>query len=239
MTTTQPTIQNVQLGQVVIVTQSGKAPVTANVTHVTKSGQFKTCKTGEARFKARQWGDFADEIGVKSHNSRYARLVVLHTDEKFNQLTADHASREAAKLEEQNARQAAEAARQADWAAKVAAVRSSVPLYKVQLTTLPDGSRLHTYTFDTRMQTYTAKNDDGSEQLVTEDAGWLWVVIACKDVEELDYAADSGVVKVKKVEAAITFRNERSSAFSSCSTENHATEEDAIYDSLTYAYHRY
>lgn len=237
MTTTQPIIQNAQLGQVVIVTQSDRAPVTANVTHVTKSGQFKTCKTGDARFKPAKWSGYADELGVGKYNSRHARQVQLHTDEKFAELVRKHEEREAEKAAQRAARDEAEAARQAEWQQKVDHIRSIVPLYKVQLTMLPDGSRLHTYTFDARPITFTTKDDNGIEQTLTEDAGWVWVVIACKDTEEYDWKAD-GNEKVKKVETATTFRTARSSSFSSVSTDRYATEEEAIYQSLTYAYYK-
>ena len=228
-----------KVGDQVTVLDRNEAPVVATVTYTTPSGQFKTDATGDRRFKAGKWNSVAEEIGAPKWAS-YSTSIYTYTEADFAERLASHQAHESAAAERNRERELKHAERERQLQAQRDEMRRIIPdINQLEIGTaspLPDGSRMYQHLFPSRPRERVVVDDDKTEHTVIEDAGWIWVLISCKTIEDRDWRND-GEMKTE-IEAAVSYRAVRGGSFGSCSTCRYATEEEAVYDALHLAYVR-
>lgn len=224
-----------QLGDKVIVVQQNNQVQVTDIVHRTKSGQFKL--RGDDRRWKMAWNGSMQEFGTASHTSIWRRSSVYiypHSSEKLAEVQAEVERRIKDDADERAEKRRRRDQREQERQQQIAHMRLLVPdIDGIEASTqspLPDGTRVYQHTFLSRP--YTTKDDSG--QPITADRGWVWVIITCKDVEDCDWQQQR---KVPKVQLGMSYRTARSSSFSSVSTSEHDTEEDAVYEGLRFAYH--
>lgn len=222
-----------KVGDAMILTKGyGGKPVTTNVDKVTPKGWLRLWVPANpgyfATFKA-DWRNEYTETGVAKHNAKWT--AVAYSDEKSAELIAKHEERLAEKARKEAEVKAYEEARNNRLAEELAAVKAACGgnVYsRVRGRADEDGYSLVWLALPVKPELVERKGN----------AEHVWVKLV--EVEETDYKASRMTgeeVKVKMVEAYLTYANKRNGSLPSCSSSKSATEEEALWNAARYCYH--
>ena len=209
------------VGQEIIIKLKGWAPAVVKVTHVTKSGQFKTDATGDDRYVHR-YGCEAKKFGT--HYGSDKTIKIYPNDPAvLEKLQKEWAAHVEAQNDEDDRKKAAWVERERLYHEQLDTVRRYFPLGEIEKSKImmPDGSRAY------HISMHWTPGTDG--------LSWIWLMIFCKDGEDIDWDSPT-YAKKKVVLSSATYRSTRNAGFPAMGTEHHNTEADAIYSALAFAY---
>lgn len=208
-----------------IIVAEGSAVSVTTVRDVTKTGQFYL--EGDRR----RWKMCMSSRAARV-DSRYNKSdieVYPYSDDKLKEVEQVVTARKAAHDAKRAEKEAARERRENEVRLQTEHVQSLIAFDTIPVERLPDGSRIYRHTFTSRIQ--PAPTDDAPE--ATVEAGWVFVVITCREIEGRDWDTN---LPVTMIESAFTYLTERHGSFSSAGSERYSCEEAAVAEALRYTY---
>lgn len=203
-----------QVGEKVIVTKKwGEEPSITFVTKVTKTGRFRVDGFDVMFMPMSSIGEANAYAGMSSYSMQAAR-VYEYSVHRFDQLRQRAAEVAAQKDEARRERAAEIERRRQEEAGQLAETETVVKFSDFSKHTLPDGSRLY----------------QGDVPLRKDEAyrKYLFVMIRCMDSDPSMWFDDND-----KIEAEVTYLDNRGGSFVSCSTTRHQSDEEAVMQSVS------
>ncbi len=214
------------VGDRVIYSKYGNAPVQTTVRKVTKAGWIRLYapETNEM-FKPSQHEKKCYYANVRNQR---AAVVFPFSQEKFDELLIRYnqiqANKKAKRQKEQQRQVDLLAERQRELDEVQALLNADLDSCTLHKTILPDGSRLRTMQLPVQADLTARKGD------------FEVLVARLKDVEEMNW--ETGVME-SKVELHLTSCNGQSCSWPSYSTTRHDTDEEALWEAVRRIYHNW